>query len=453
MSAASVRTPSATVAPATQPARSADVRWLARLGSAAVCFDVRFLAASLIAGLLFGVPATTAAQVPPVPTSTPTPAPTPTPTPTATSGVGYELAPGVVRALLPGGVREVAIGCDGVAMHREGERLYVACGLRGVVVLSLADPSTPTIIARREMDGDVVGVFSGGGRVWAQIARIEAQPIDAATDAPATDASSTTTHSGNSLPPLPTVPAGAPTPPGYSELTAPGGALDDDVPPRGGFKLLMPERIGGIWRIATNADLYLPIGTIGVGGLVDALVSRHFDGPFVLRAQISPLGFAIVNEGGGRAFTAHLVFGLDTQFLELALGIGSSTTESTDVAFSTLMSLRIGALDGLHLAVQTNVVVLDSGFEFGGASAVLQIPLINRWWLITRGGGGPAGYVFGDIGVRYRVSGDGGVGSYFIQGVIGGVALFGSTSCDEFGFCESNDSGGPALGIGAEWRL
>ena len=402
--------------------------------------------ALLFAGLLLATPATIAAQVPPVPA--------PTPAPAAASDVSYALARGVVRVLLPGGVQEVPIGCDGVALHRDGARLYVACGLRGVVVLSLADPAAPTLIERREIDGDVVGVFSGGGRVWAQIARIEAQPIDMPTDALNTGAQNTAAYPANTLPPLPTVPSGAPTPPGYAELAPPGRAIDDQAPRSRGFSRLMPERIGGIWRIATNADLFLPIGTIGVGGLVDAQVSRHFDGPFVLRAQISPLGFAILDEGGGRAFVAHLVFGLDTQFLELALGIGSSTTESTDVAFSTLMSLRIGALDGLHLAFQTNVFVLNSGFEFGGLNGVVQVPLIDRWWLITRAGGGPAGYVFGDIGVRYRVSGDGGAGSFFIQGVIGGVALFGSSaSCDASGFCESRNSGGPALGIGAEWRL
>jgi hypothetical protein len=364
----------------------------------------------------------------------------------------YALAAGVVRTTSAAGVQELPIGCDGVALHREGARLYVACGARGVVVLSLANPAAPALEGRREFSGDVVALFSGGGRVWAQIARIEAQPIDAATDVQSAPA-----YSENALPPVPTAPGGALTPPAYAEQARP---LDDEqaytaplsveAPPN----LMMPDRIPNIWRIGAGADLFIPIGTIGVGGLLDAFVTRHFAGPFMLRAQVSPLAFAFVDSGGGSAFGAHLLVGLDTQFLELALGIGAASTESTSSAFALVQSLRVGALDGLHLAVQTNVYVLDKRFEFGAVTGVVQIPVRDGWWFIARGGGGPVGFYFGDVGVRYRVHGDGGAGSFFVQGVLGGVGLFGPYTCDPTTYyCTSSDSSGPALGVGVEWRL
>ncbi len=397
---------------------------------------------------LLGAPRSGSAQAhaqPAQPTQASTPA-----APSA-SEPSYALAPGVLRATSASGTRDVALGCEGVALLRDGARLYVACGARGVVVLSLADPTAPVVEGYRDFGGDVVALFSGGGRVWAQIARIEARPIDAALDA-----STAQLQSNPTLPPVPAAPANALTPPGYADLAAPSGARDGFAPlaaPAGGVDLIMPERVGGIWRVGASADLFLPIGTIGVGGLLDAYVTRHFDGPFMLRAQISPLAFALVDTGGGSAFGAHLLFGLDTQFLELALGVGASTTDAADSAFSLLQSLRIGALDGLHLAVQTDVFVLDKQFEFGAVSGSLQIPVKEGWWLLLRGGGGPMGFAFGDVGVRYRVSGDGGAGSFFLQGMLGGVALFGGYVCSSTGYCSSQDSGGPALGVGVEWRL
>lgn len=252
------------------------------------------------------------------------------------------------------------------------------------------------------------------------------------------------------LPPIPAASPSAAAPPGYAELATPGGA--QPTPGATSAALMLPERASGIWRITTNLDLFLPIGSIGIGGLLDASVTRHFEGPFLLRAQIAPLGFAFVNSGGGSAFATHLVFGLDTQFLELALGAGSSTTDGFTSSFSLLQSLRIGALDGLHLAFQTNVVIVDDQFQLGAVNGDIQVPLLERWWLLMRGGGGPAGYVFGDVGVRYRVKGNGGAGSFFLSGMIGGVALVGATRCSEFS-CDSASSGGPALGVGLEWRL
>lgn len=370
---------------------------------------------------------------------------------TGTNDVSYTLAPGVVRATSTAGVLDVPIGCDGGALHREGARLYVACGARGVVVLSLANPAAPVLEARREFDGDVVALFSGGGRVWAQIARVEAQPIDTAVEA-----GTTTAHADSGLPPVPAAPRDALTPPGYAQLGQPSSA----APPaehapgnQGPTSLIIPPRIPNIWRVGAGADLFIPIGTIGIGGLLDAFVTRHFEGPFMLRAQLSPLGFAFVNEGSGSAFGAHILFGLDTQFLELALGVGGSSTDSTGTAISLLQSLRIGALDGLYLALQTNVYVLDKQFELGAVTGVIQIPVKDGWWFIARGGGGPVGAYYGDVGVRYRVHGDGGAGSFFLQGVLGGVGIIGSSRICDYGYCYGNDSAGPALGVGVEWRL
>src|SRR5208282_49751 len=92
-------------------------------------------------------------------------------------------------------------------------------------------------------------------------------------------------------------------------------------------------------------------GALGAGVLGSASVAYRFEGPFVVRAEITPFGIAgpststagvmsqspgvqpiggtaaNPNNGSSTVTTAaaHLLAGIDTQFIEVALGIGVAT--------------------------------------------------------------------------------------------------------------------------------
>ena len=74
----------------------------------------------------------------------------------------------------------VALGCMGSKLLQHGQRLYVACGARGVVILSLKDAKLPALVSRRSVDGVAMGFFVQEGQVWVKIARLEARPLGAA---------------------------------------------------------------------------------------------------------------------------------------------------------------------------------------------------------------------------------------------------------------------------------
>lgn len=73
------------------------------------------------------------------------------------------------------------VPCTGsvLAVHRE--RLYVACGEEGLAVYSLAVPSTPELVAERDLGGDVVGFHESGGELWAEVLRRDARLVSQAT--------------------------------------------------------------------------------------------------------------------------------------------------------------------------------------------------------------------------------------------------------------------------------
>ncbi len=103
----------------------------------------------------------------------------------------YSLADNNLVVTLGAEQTRVALGCAGRKLLQHGQKLYVACGAQGVVVLSLAG-AAPVISGRQPTVGSAMGFFVQDGQVWVKIARLEARPVGAApalppTTTPATD--------------------------------------------------------------------------------------------------------------------------------------------------------------------------------------------------------------------------------------------------------------------------
>ena len=132
----------------------------------------------------------------------------------------------------------------------------------------------------------------------------------------------------------------------------------------------------------------------------------------------------------------------------------SSSDSTTSVSFA--QTARLGALDGLALFARTNVIVDNDRFVLGSVAVTGQAGLGGRWWLLLSGGGGPIGFAYGDLGVKYLVLGDLGPGSFFLTGTLGGAGIFKRTRTfvnTYYVTAKSADYAGPALGLGLEWRL
>jgi hypothetical protein len=76
--------------------------------------------------------------------------------------------------------------------------------------------------------------------------------------------------------------------------------------------------------------------------------------------------------------------------------------------------------------------------------------------LTARGGGGAVGLVFGDLGARYVLQGDGGPDTIAIKGFFGGAGIdyqscSYATNLTAHG-CTYLSIGGPSVGGGIEWR-
>ncbi len=166
------------------------------------------------------------------------------------------------------------------------------------------------------------------------------------------------------------------------------------------------------------------------------------------------------------------MLGLDTQFVEVGLGLGGATVNQTfgngfgapvrgtpdTGAVSVVEAARIGARDGLALNVESSAVAANGQFDLGYFVTSVQIPVAKTAMLVLRGGGGRVGFAYGDIGVRVLVRGEGGKGTIALTGFAGGagilVNLCSSNPDPPFATsCNSSNLSGPSLGGALEWRL
>jgi len=246
-----------------------------------------------------------------------------------------------------------------------------------------------------------------------------------------------------------------------------------------------PKRLGHMWELHGAVRPFLALDTKGVGFINDLGATYRFDAPAAIHLMLEPAGFGIAADGNILALAGNVIGAYDTDFFGIGLGLGWSAvngevssgrdgvaagTASDPGAYalkrvkdglSIAQYARLGAVDGLRLTVFNTFLLYEDRFNYGGTRVTFQTPVADRLWVIVTGGGGQAGYGFGEVGLRVQVLGSGDHGSVFVTPTLGGGGLSGEAerACETWetpnadGTCTKSVSyGGPMVGIGVEWR-
>jgi hypothetical protein len=231
---------------------------------------------------------------------------------------------------------------------------------------------------------------------------------------------------------------------------------------------MAPPRAAGLWELMLKLRPFVALDGLGGGLLMQSAVRYRFESHFALSAEVHPFGFAD-GQGPDNATlvpaAAFVSAAYDAEVFEIGLGVGIQTVHDTDFGLAsgtgTLLTqrLRLGSRDGLMMDLRNDVVLFHSQFDFSGFVGSAMIPVGSRAWLLFEGGGGSAGYAYGELGLRSLLRGNGQHGSVFLSVTLGGQAVFETRqkTCfqDEFSFpcVDEQLYAGPMLGIGAEYRL
>lgn len=228
-----------------------------------------------------------------------------------------------------------------------------------------------------------------------------------------------------------------------------------------------PPRVYDVWDLRAVLRPVLNIGSVG-GGVAGELGLARRTEYFRFGVNFSPISY-LGASGDGSVFAAggYAFAAVDHHIYSAGVGVGGNTVNDTDgesesgSGLSIVQLLRIGAVDGLHLASRVEAVIFRSEVLFGYLQLQGQMAVADTAWLVVRGGGGSLGYGFGEVVVRNLLWGTGQAGSTFLELGLGGAGAF-EQSCPETPSvvpsnqvpeCTNTDVGGPMFTAGLEWRL
>ncbi len=282
------------------------------------------------------------------------------------------------------GVRDGQITFDGEALESpctasavavEHGRLYAACGAAGLGVFDLAADGAPTFAGFQDVGGAVTGLHRAGGRVWIEISRVEARPLEVAArtvaaapgaatparpraegsvldselgvvrvDFGATSGVERGDHVAFFLRHEVALGEGQTTIEeerlAVGEVTAVTETrarirlgLDERVPPGAGARAteaalsesrLNPPRVDGVLEAGFVLRPFLAVGAFGFGTVSDVWGAYRFELPLRVLALVEPLGLGWADEGNVVAVAGNVFGTYDTRLFEIGLGAGWS---------------------------------------------------------------------------------------------------------------------------------
>ncbi|HSS39420.1 MAG TPA: hypothetical protein VLT58_11680 [Polyangia bacterium] len=197
------------------------------------------------------------------------------------------------------------------------------------------------------------------------------------------------------------------------------------------------------------------------GGLGELRYAHDFRAPLTVGIELAPFSVVSSGEGPGTEIQARLHAAYSTTYLAVGLGVGGQLRRFGRNAVSLASTLRLGRLDGLSLTLEYAYAVAANKYTgrrtigFSDVLGRVQVPLTDRLMLRLEGGLDLQSWVFTTVGLRHRIIGDGGAGSWFVSAGFGIAGIEDRASCDNPALAcgRSALSFGPTISFGLEHRF
>jgi hypothetical protein len=226
--------------------------------------------------------------------------------------------------------------------------------------------------------------------------------------------------------------------------------------------LLAPPRPRGITRVELVSRPFLGLVGNSWGQIGEARVEHHFVMPFVLGVELAPVALASSGDGAGAVTHARAVAGYVSDHLMIGFGVGSRLQRFGTSGLSLAPQLRLGSLDGLNLSLTYTHTIARNKYSgrptvgFANIAGKLSIPVARPITLELSAGMSLDAWAYGTLGLRHRLTGDGGPGTWYVSGAFGVAMVVDRAQCnyDAVIPCTASaTSYGPTLGVGVEHRF
>lgn len=202
-----------------------------------------------------------------------------------------------------------------------------------------------------------------------------------------------------------------------------------------------PPRVPGL-RVLAFLRPFIGTAPAGGGAAGELSIAARLAAPLALYAEAIPLVVAGGGEGSAGLGIAQGLISFDDRYFEVGIGAGvvvEGDPGSSQTALVASQRVRIGALDGFNVLVRNAFYLDDDIFRQAYTEAGLLIPVTESLALLGRGSYSSLEYGFGELGMRFRVRGNGGPGTLYLTPTAGGAGV------DRYV--------GPMVGLGVEAQL
>jgi hypothetical protein len=232
--------------------------------------------------------------------------------------------------------------------------------------------------------------------------------------------------------------------------------------PAGVRALLAPARPRGLTRAHGTVRPFFNLIGAGGGAIGELAVEHYFELPLKIGAEVSPAAVAVQPGAGGAITHLRLEAAFASDLLEAGLAAGTRTENLGPGGISLAARLRLGALDGLNLRLTYGYAVIRNRYTdatrvaFSNVVGTLEVPLGTGLALVVDGGFSFDVWLFGTLGLRHRLAGQGGPGTWIVRGGFGVAWVLDRFPCQyrDPDRCQGSAWGvGPTIAFGLERRF
>ncbi len=229
-------------------------------------------------------------------------------------------------------------------------------------------------------------------------------------------------------------------------------------------QIVGPSLERGMTSVHVMVRPFLSVLGGGGGAIADLGVDHYFEQlPLRLTLEIAPLALAIEADGPGSIGHYRLGAAYASDYVEVGAAAGSRIQNYGGSGISMAAFVRLGALDGLKFTLNYGYVVKRNrytgkvGVGMSNIIAKLQVPVARRVALFAEAGASADKWMYTSLGLRHRLLGDGGGGTWFVSGSFGlAWVIDRPLGClhPDTGWCEESAwAAGPTVGFGLERRF
>jgi hypothetical protein len=226
--------------------------------------------------------------------------------------------------------------------------------------------------------------------------------------------------------------------------------------------LLAPGRPRGLSRVHGTVRPFFNVLGRGGGAIGDLAVDHYFNIPLKLGVELSPTAVAFQPGANGAVTHLRVEAAFATDYIELGAAVGGRMENFGPGGISLAGRLRLGALDGLNGRLTYGYAVIRNHWNgrtrvaFSNVLATIEVPLTSRLALALDGGFSFDVWLYGTLGLKHVLIGDGGAGSWIVRGAFGLAWVLDQFPCQyrDPTRCEGAAWGmGPTLSFGLEHRF